>query len=141
VESDEFCPSGRNRNRGKLWFASIIYDIGGEMKRLFFILIAVALISGCSQEAEAGEKSCDSGWWSKVANECVTHPSPKERRNEVGVGADVILHEGEEGEVLNQVHAEYRYDWQNGEHKAYAVATTKLSDIWAKVKSLFKKEE
>jgi len=64
-------------------------------------------------------------------------------KNEYGVGADIILHEGAEGELLNKAHTEYRFDWNNdeGNHKVYLVGTSKLADIWAKAKALFNKGE
>ena len=61
-----------------------------------------------------------------------------ERRTELGVGMDLILHEGKEGELINKVTAEGKYDWQNGDAGIYAVVTTKLSDIVDKIKGLKK---
>ena len=63
-----------------------------------------------------------------------------EEENEWGVGTDVILHEGADGEILNKVTGEYKFDMNNNEHKGYLVATTKLADIWDKVKGLFNRE-
>jgi uncharacterized protein YcnI len=112
------------------------------MRKVLIMAVCLLIVCAFTATAYAGEyeKSCDEGWWSKVANECVTHPTSK-RRNEVGAGVDVIRHESKDGEILNKVTGEYKYDWQNGEHKSYVVATTKLEDIWAKVKSIFNKDD
>jgi len=106
------------------------------MKKLFMICLclAVAGIIGCSK----GSQEAEASHWKKAT--ILDHEA---QGNEYGVGTDVILHEGEDGEILNKVTAEYRYDWNNevGNHKAYVVATTKLADIWAKLKGLLNKGE
>jgi hypothetical protein len=122
------------------------YDLtGGEMKKSTLGIIILCLIFSTTAYA-GGEKSCESGFWSKILNECSPHTVDTdthrdEKDAEIGVGVDVIVHEGEDGEVLNKVAVEYKYDINNDDHKTYAVATTKLSDVWAKVKSIFKKGE
>jgi hypothetical protein len=59
---------------------------------------------------------------------------------EAGIGLDVVVHEGKDGEIVNKVTLENKFDWNNGEQSHYAVVTTKLADVVDKVKSLFNKE-
>lgn len=114
------------------------------MKKFLIALIIVGLYG---TYAYAGEKTCEnSNFWNAVANECSPHTVDTDTHRddkdaEIGVGVDVIVHEGKEGEVLNKVTVEYKYDINNDDHKTYAVATTKLSDVWAKVKSIFNRGE
>jgi len=104
--------------------------------KLFLIaLIAVFLVTPTAYAK--GSPDCD-GFFGQLWNACHGVEVYK-HRTEVGVGADVILYEGEEGDLLNQAHGEYRYDWQNGDSKVYAVATTKLVDVKDHVKALWKK--
>jgi len=63
------------------------------------------------------------------------------QQDEWGVGTDVIIHEGKDGEILNKVTGEYKFDMNNNEHKGYLVATTKLADIWNKITGLFNRGE
>lgn len=108
------------------------------MKKLIAVVVILGLwFCGPTIAYAGGSYDCSSGFWSKVANKCVTHPSFPERRNPVGLGADVVLFEGAEGEVLDQVHTEYRWDFQNDEHSVFAVATTKLEDVWNAVQRLW----
>ena len=76
-----------------------------------------------------------------VHDKTVDTDTHRDIENEYGVGTDIIIHEGKDGQVINQVHAEYRYDFEADNHKTYVVATSKLSDIWAKVKSIFNRGE
>lgn len=110
------------------------------MKRWLIVLVLVGLVGlvGCAGEAEARGDVCDS-FLSSVLNEChkVAHPTADKVSAELGVGLDLILYEGKEGQLLNKVTGEYRYDINNSTHQSYAVATSKLTDIWTAIKSLF----
>jgi hypothetical protein len=108
------------------------------MRKAFvlMLILAVCFIVVGKAEARGNWDPCSSHIGSKIWNSCI---EIEKRRNEIGVGVDVIVYEGEEGDLLNKVTGEYKYDWQNGEHSAYAVATTKLSDIKAHVKELWGK--
>jgi hypothetical protein len=107
------------------------------MKKLIALLIVVGLM-GFVGTAEAGGSSCE-GYKGKLLNRChnVVHP---DHPDEWGIGTDVILHEGKEGDVINQVHGEYRWDANNGAHKGYLVSTSKLADVWAKLKALVNRD-
>jgi len=70
-----------------------------------------------------------------------TNTHRDEKDAEIGVGVDVVVYEGDEGELLNKATVEYKYDINNDDHATYAVVTTKLSDVWAKVKSIFDRGE
>jgi len=100
-------------------------------------IIAVCLILGLSATAYAGEgrrDSCD-GYKGKLLNRChaVTHP---ERDNPIGVGADVLLVETENVDLV----AEYKYDEPNQEHSIFLVFKTKKA-LWDYVKDLLNKGE
>ena len=104
------------------------------MKRMLFIVLACAIFAGCSQEAEASRRGrCD-----RSEASCVTC---EKDGDEWGVGTDLVLYEGKDGQIINKVTGEYRFDMNNNDHKGYAVVTSKLSDIAEKIKSLFNKEE
>jgi len=110
------------------------------------VLLTAAMIFVAGNVYASGSLDCDNHFANKILNKCVVHPkvvhpTQDKRETAVGAGVDVILHEGKDGDVLNKVAGEYRYDVNNSEHSAYVVATTKLSDIWAKLKSIFNKEE
>jgi len=109
------------------------------MKKLLLVsllALAVCFIGLAKAEASGNWDPCSSHIGSKIWNSCI---AKEKRRNEVGVGGDLIVYEGQDGDLLNQVHGEYRYDWQNGEHKTYAVATSKLADIKDHAKNLWDK--
>jgi len=119
------------------------------MRKLIFAILCFSIFF-CGQTAYAGgEKTCDnSNFWNAVANECSPHTVDTDtdthrddKDAEIGVGVDVVVHEGKEESVLNKVTVEYKYDINNEDHKTYVVATTKLSDVWAKVKNLFNRGE
>ena len=98
------------------------------MKKLIAFLVVLGLcVAPVTAFADYYEQESDDH------SHDVRHP---ERRNPLGVGADVILHEGSEGELLNKVHGEYRWDWQNDEHSVFAIVTTKLEDVWGAIKGL-----
>ena len=64
-------------------------------------------------------------------NKCEEKHNDKPRM-EVGAGVDVILYETKT--PLEEVLAEYRYDWQNGEHKAYLVGRLNIFRFFKKDK-------
>jgi hypothetical protein len=55
--------------------------------------------------------------------------------SELGVGADVLIHETERADIV----AEYKYDFQNESHSAYLVVKTKKSLV-DYIKALLGKE-
>jgi len=103
------------------------------MKRVL-IVVCLLLISSSAY----ANLSCE-GPFGSILNKCVE--TVEKERSEVGVGGDLIFYEGNDGDVLNQVTAEYRYDWQNGNQSTYLVATAKIVDVIDNIKSIFNKEE
>ena len=75
-----------------------------------------------------------------VTNETtnVTNITEIKRGAELGAGVDVVLWEAEadirDSVLFQSVTGEYRYDWNNVEHKAYVVGRVNL---WEKIKVLF----
>ena len=112
------------------------------MKKVLLIVVCLVFLSATAYAGE--ELDCDSygGLIGDYKNDCYPHHEKTDEKDaEIGVGVDIIVHEGDEGSILNKVTVEYKYDINNDDHKTYAVATSKLSDIWAKVKSIFKRGE
>ena len=108
------------------------------MKKVFLIALLVLSVGiiGCDKaEASGSWDPCSSKYGSQIWNSCI-----EDRRNEVGVGTDIVLYEGKDGEVLNRLTVEYRYDWANGENKTYLFATSKLADILAAAKGLINRD-
>ena len=96
------------------------------MKKLLAVLFIAALIAGCGGAAEAHE----------YAAKDHSHYSDSDDV-ELGLGMDLILHEGEDGDLLNQLTAEYKYDFNNDDSSSfYLVGKIKLADIVSKIKGL-----
>jgi uncharacterized lipoprotein YajG len=115
------------------------------MKKYLFILLAVFLVAGCSQEAEAGQKTCEnSQFWNAVANECSPHTvdtdTHAKQRDQAGVGADVVVwqNETDKATFIEEVVAEYKYDIDNEAHSIFGVVRVNL---WQKIKGLFNRGE
>jgi hypothetical protein len=95
------------------------------------------LMCGVAQ-AYVGVDVCDSHF-GKIYNKCVSHPNQivsDKKSTEVGIGTDLLFYEGAYGDVLNEVTGEYRYDWANAEHQAYAVARIRVKDLVTKLRGL-----
>lgn len=107
------------------------------MRKLLMIglCLIVAGIIGCSKGSQEVEASYE--YESEVTNVFNT----EQKRNSWGLGKDLIIHEGKEGAVINQVHGEYRWDGNNGSHSGYLVSTTKVADFVSWVKGLFNRGE
>ena len=118
------------------------------MKKILFILIAVFVMAGCSQEAEASGKGnpCDNKYLGPILNECSPHTvdtdtdTHADQRDEAGVGADVVVWQNETDKVtfIEEVVAEYKYDIDNEAHSIYGVVRVNL---WQKIKGLLKRGE
>jgi hypothetical protein len=108
------------------------------MRKLLVLVMMLLLITGTAYAG--GEKSCDGGWWSKVANEChkVTHPD-QDLDTQAGIGADVVIwqNETEKAKFIEEVTAEYRHDFNNDSDSIYGVVRVNL---WDKIKSLFSRD-
>jgi len=98
--------------------------------------VVCGLIIVCAHTAFAGgyESSSCEGYKGKLLNRChkVVHP---EREDPAGVGADVLIHETENLDLV----AEYKYDVQNEEHSIFGVFKTKKSLV-EYVKALLNRE-
>lgn len=115
------------------------------MKKLLAILVLVilggTLISTHSVEASYEfELDCSQAWQSAILNDCNPQNSVKKHRSPVGFGVDLILYEGNDGEISHLVTEEYKYDWSNGEHSAFTVLTVKSKDVISAIKGLFNKD-
>ena len=110
--------------------------IGRQLKTLA-IICTVLLLAGTAYAG--GSKSCDEGWYSKVANKCVTHPD-RDLDTQAGIGADVVLwkNETEKVKFIEEVTAEYRHDFNNDSDSIYGVVRVNL---WDKIKALFNRGE
>ena len=85
-------------------------------------MVAAVGIIGCSQEVEAHSTT-------------IINQLEDDKDIELGLGADLILLEGKDGDLLNKVTTEYKYDFNNDDnHSVYLVGTIKLADIVAKIK-------
>ena len=106
------------------------------MRKLFIILgcVAVLGIYGCAQGSQEAEASygnpCESQYLAPMFNECSPHTVDTDTDthgdvlgNPVGVGADVLIHKTEHVDLVG----EYKYDFENESHSAYAVFRTKTS--------------
>ncbi len=72
------------------------------------------------ENCNAGESVTGPVWYHV---HCYEDKEGGEVRSSQGVGADVLLIEGKQVDVV----AEYRYDWANANHSAYTVFRTKRS--------------
>jgi len=99
------------------------------------LCLLIAGIIGCSKGSQEVEASYE--YESSVTNVF----SEVDKKDSWGVGQDLIMYEGKEGDIINQVHGEYRWDGNNGSHSGYLVNTSKVADIVAWVKGLFNKGE
>jgi hypothetical protein len=112
------------------------------MKKLLLAVCCIFLFSATAYAG--GEKSCENGWWSKVANECSPHTvdtdTHAKQRDQAGVGADVVVwqNETDKATFIEEVVAEYKYDIDNEAHSIYGVVRVNL---WQKIKGLFNKGE
>jgi hypothetical protein len=106
-------------------------------------ILSILFVYGAT--AYAGEKSCDSYFWGKVANECSPHTvdtdtdTHAKQRDQAGVGADVVIwqNETEKAKMIEEVVAEYKYDIDNEAHSIYGVVRVNL---WQKIKGLFSRD-
>jgi hypothetical protein len=105
--------------------------------RNVMIAVACGVILVFAQTAFASGNVCESKYLAPIFNECSphtvdtdTHADPRE--DALGVGADVLIHETESVDLV----AEYKYDFENEEHSAYAVFKTKKSLV-EYIKALF----
>jgi len=116
------------------------------MRKLLIVgLLAVILtVAGCAKEAEARGKVdiCETALGS-IMNECNpanheptvnTDTVSDKRSSAVGVGLDLIFYEDSLADISYKVTGEYKYDWANGDHSAYAVVTLKLMDFVNKIR-------
>ena len=118
------------------------------MRKLSLIAVLVAsfmMLTSTSFARGSKGNPCDSKILGPILNECSPHTVDTdtwrdEKEAELGVGVDLIVYEGKEGQILNKVTGEYRYDVNNEDHKGYVVATSKLADIWSTVKGVFTKD-
>jgi hypothetical protein len=103
------------------------------MRKLSIIVVclAVGLVIGCSkgtQEVEASNP-CESKYLAPIFNECSPHTVDTDTIHHdhmddpLGVGADVLIHETKHVDLVG----EYRYDFENELHSAFAVFRTKTS--------------
>ena len=104
--------------------------------RQLMTAVVCGLFIICAHTAFAGgshSNSCEA-YKGKLLNAChkVVHP---EREDPAGVGADVLIHETENVDLV----AEYKYDVQNEEHSIFGVFKTKKSLV-DYVKALLNRE-
>ena len=109
------------------------------MKKVLQFIICISIVFWGVTAFASGEKSCDEGWYSKIANKCVTHPN-KDLGAAAGIGADVVIWQNDTDKVkfIEEVVAEYRHDFNNDNDSIYGVVRVNL---WQKIKSLFSKGE
>lgn len=105
------------------------------MKKVILV-IAILLIATAAQ---ADWNPCGNSVSAQIWNRCEEQAT--KYRSEVGVKLEVVLYEGDEGDILNEVVAQYSNDWNNGNDGYYVKLSTKLSDIIDSVKGLFNKDE
>jgi hypothetical protein len=118
--------------------AEFINEDGKTMKKILGLALLICFITA---PAFAGGKTCEnSNFWNAVANECSPHTVDTdtwrpERDNPAGVGADILIHETEHVDLVG----EYKYDFENEEHSAFAVFKTKKSLVEI-IKGFFNKD-
>jgi hypothetical protein len=92
------------------------------MKKITLLAVFACLCIWATPNAYAGGSNSCEGYKGKLLNRChqVVHP---ERETAAGVGADVLIHETENVDLV----AEYKYDVNNEEHSIFGVFKTKKS--------------
>lgn len=113
------------------------------MRKVISLLFALLLIS--STAYAGGEKSCDSYFWGKVANECSPHTvdtdTDTQREKDdfsAGAGLDFFLWKAEKFNIESQT----KYDSVNENGSSYIVVKVKSEKgLIQNILSLFKKGE
>jgi hypothetical protein len=126
------------------------------MSKYYYLLISTILVVGlivCAPTAYAGGYEgdpCDSKFFGKILNDC--HDTKHEHETQrddpaAGIGADVVIwkNDGEKLKRIEEVTAEYRHDFNNGDNSIYGVVrvdgTGAVSGFFGWIKSIFKRGE
>jgi len=111
--------------------------------RQLMIAVMCGLFMVCASTAFASGNVCESKYLAPIFNECSPHTVDTDTDthgdvlgNPVGVGADVLIHETEHVDLVG----EYKYDFENESHSAYAVFKTKKSLV-SYIKALLNRGE
>ena len=111
------------------------------MKKLITTVMC-GLFMLCAHTAFASGNPCESRYLKYIWNDCSPHTVDTDTnhhdhlKDPLGVGADVLIHETEHVDLV----AEYKYDFENESHSAYAVFKTKKSLV-DYIKELFNRGE
>ena len=103
------------------------------MKKVILVLALIALIATPAFAYYEGDV-CDTTMGKTLFNKCVNQSQADKVSTPLGVGLDLVLLESGINDITYKITGEYKYDWNNAEHSAYAVLTLKLADILAKFK-------